>query len=95
MLNLRKEDSYMNDLHRSVKLICPLCGNDGFVNVDEECDDLVSAPGSYRMKCADCGTVYTKDEIISANSLKIENATDEMMQDVMDDLTKQIKKAFK
>ena len=76
----------MKDYNRKVKLICPLCGNDDFCSVGEEVEDLLNAPGTTKMQCANCKSIYTKDEIIEANSLIIENAEDEMVEEVMKDL---------
>lgn len=84
----------MKDYNRSVKLICPLCGNDGFCSVGEEVEDLLNAPGTTKVQCADCKAIYTKDEIIEANSLIIENAEEEIVEEVMKDFDKQLKKAL-
>ena len=46
------------------------------------------------MQCADCKSIYTKDEIIEDNSLIIENAKDEMVEEVMKDFDEQLKKAL-
>ena len=81
----------MKDYNRNVKLICPLCGNDGFCSVGEEVEDLLNAPGTTKMQCADCKSIYTKDEIIEANSLIIENVEYEMVEEVMKDFSEQLK----
>lgn len=85
----------MKNYDRRIKLICPLCGNDGFCSVEKEVEDLLDAPGDTIIQCVDCKSTYTKDEIIEANSLIIENAQEEMVEEVIRDLSNEIKKVFK
>lgn len=84
----------MKDYNKRVKLICPLCGNDGFCSVGEKVEDLLNAPGATKIQCADCKSIYTKDEIIDANSLMLENAAEEMAEEVMKDFSDKIKKVL-
>ena len=85
----------MKDLERKVKLLCPLCGNDQFVSLDEELEDLIHAPDDVRLRCSDCGTEYTKRELIDSNAAIIDTAVDELKQDAVREIEKELKKAMK
>lgn len=85
----------MKDISRNVAMLCPLCGNDQFSSVDEEFDELKDAPGTAKIKCSDCNSVYTKDEIIEANAEKIDIAAEEMVQGAIKEFEKELKKAMK
>ena len=67
----------MKDLDRKVKLLCPLCGNDQFESLDEEFEDLLHASDDVRLRCSDCGSEYTKRELIDSNAAIIDTAVDE------------------
>ena len=85
----------MKDLGRKVKLLCPLCGNDQFASLDEDFEDLLHASDDVRLRCSDCGSVYTKRELIDSNAAIIENAVDELKQDVTKEIEKELKKVMK
>ena len=85
----------MKDYTREVSLICPLCGNDIFSSLDEEIENILEAPELARFQCADCKSIYTKDELMEANTEKFEIARDEIANDLMKDLTKDLSKAFR
>ena len=85
----------MKNLDRKVTLLCPLCGNDQFSSLDEEPEDLLHAGDDARVRCADCGTEYTKRELLDSNAAIIENAVDELAQDAVKELEKELKKAMK
>lgn len=85
----------MKDLERKVKLLCPLCGNDQFASLDEEFEDLLHASDDARLRCSDCGSEYTKRELIDNNAEIIDTAVDELKQDAAKELEKELKKAMK
>ncbi len=85
----------MKDLERKVKLLCPLCGNDQFASLDEEFEDLLHASDDVRLRCSDCGSEYTKRELIDNNAEIIDTAVDELKQDAVKELEKELKKAMK
>lgn len=85
----------MKDLGRKVKLLCPLCGNDMFASLDEDFEDLLHASDDVRLRCSDCGSEYTKRELIDSNSEIISNTIDELKQDAVRELEKELKKAMK
>ena len=86
---------WMKDLDRKVKLLCPLCGNDQFESLDEEFEDLLHASDDVRLRCSDCGSEYTKRELIDSNAAIIDTAVDELKQDAVREIEKELKKAMK
>lgn len=85
----------MKNLDRKVTLLCPLCGNDQFESMDEEFEDLLHASDDVRVSCSDCGSVYTKQELIESNAAIIDNAVDELAEGAVKELEKELKKAMK
>ena len=75
--------------------MCPLCGNDQFESLDEEFEDLLYANDDVRVRCSDCGSEYTKGELIDSNAELIDNAVDELAQDAVREFEKELKKAMK
>ena len=84
----------MKNLDRNVTLLCPLCGNDQFLSLDEEFEDLLHAGDDARVRCSDCGSEYTKRELLDSNAAIIDNAVDELAQDAVKELEKELKKAM-
>lgn len=85
----------MENLDRKVKLLCPICGNDQFASLDEEIEDLLYASDDVRVRCYDCGSEYTKRELIDSNAAIIDNAVDELAQEAVKELEKEFEKAMK
>lgn len=85
----------MKDLSRSVKMLCPLCGNDQFESLEGELQDFVSAPDEIRFRCSDCQAIYTKGELKEENSEIIENAVEEMKTEAINEFERELKKAMK
>ena len=89
-----KRGVLMKNLDRKVTLLCPLCGNDQFSSLDEEFGDLLYAGDDARVRCSDCGSEYTKQELLDSNAAIIDNAVDELAQDAVKELEKELKKAM-
>ena len=85
----------MKDLSRKVTLYCSVCGNDQFSTLDEEIDDLMEAPDSTKIKCSDCGRVFTKAELIEENQNVINANIEDIKNEAMKELEKELAKAFK
>lgn len=85
----------MKDISREVRMLCPLCGNDLFSCEIQGIDSLVDAPDATPFRCADCGSVYTKRELIDGNTEVLENAQQEMMEDALEELRRRIKKIWR
>lgn len=85
----------MNNLERKVTLLCPLCGNDQFTSLDEKFEDLLHASDDVRLRCSDCGSVYTKRELLDNNASIIDNAVDGLAQDAAKELKRKLKEALK
>ena len=62
---------------------------------DEEFEDLLHASDDVRVRCSDCGSEYTKRELLDSNAAIIDNAVDELAQDAVKELEKELKKAMK
>lgn len=84
----------MSTERRENKLYCPICGNDQFSSIDEELEDLSDAPDDIRLKCADCQAEFSKSELIEANQDVINANMEEMVEEVIKDFEKRIKKAL-
>lgn len=81
----------MTDKFRNVELVCSICGCNDFVfdqNLQEMPDDQV-------IKCADCGRIYTKSELIEENQGRIDANINEMVDDALKDIKKMIKRNFR
>ncbi len=82
----------MKDAKRDVKMLCPLCGNDQFSRVDHDHEDMIDATDTILFRCSDCGSIYTKGELIEANTEALENAKQELIDDVLKDLKRRFSK---
>lgn len=87
----------MKDLSRNVALHCPVCGNTMFSVVDPVWENASSEdiPGNAEYKCSDCGKVITKDELLSANQGVIEANIEDVKNEALKELEKELKKLFK
>ena len=83
----------MKDYNRNIIMLCPICGNDQFSNLDNE-EDLQTAPDETRIQCSDCKKILTKTELIESNQHIIEANIEEVKNDFIKDLDKQLKKMF-
>ena len=85
----------MNDLSRNVTLYCSICGNDQFYFLDEEMDTLMEAPDEVKIKCSDCGKIYTKGELIEENQEVIESNVDDIKKKAIKEFENELSKALK
>lgn len=85
----------MKNLERKVKLYCPICGNDQFSCIDESIDNLSDAPNDVTIKCSDCGSIFTKGELIESNQDIIDANIEDIKQEAIKELEKKLKKMFK
>ena len=74
---------------RSVKMLCPTCGNTDFEHDGE------NSP----LRCVGCDRIFEREELIRENGEIIEAELDEMKADVLRDAKKELndtlRKAFK
>ena len=68
---------------RSLRMSCPTCGYDQFAHEE---GDIVT--------CQDCGLIISKSDLAEANGSKINQAVEEMANDVARDSAARLKKAF-
>lgn len=85
----------MKDLSRNVKLYCDICGNDQFELLDEEFINLKEAPETVRMRCSDCGKIFTKAELIEENQRVIDANVEDIRKEAVKEVEKELKKALK
>lgn len=79
----------MKDFSREVTLLCPTCGNDQFEYPDESEEQALDEKILY--KCTDCGSEYTKAELLELNQEVINNHIEAIEADII----KEIEKAFR
>jgi hypothetical protein len=72
---------------RSIVLDCPTCGNSEFETPEDENNPLV--------KCVSCNREMTKDDLINENSENIDFNLEEVRGEVLGDISKIFKSAFK
>ena len=77
----------MKDLSRSIELNCPICANNQF-EFDSELE-------STTYKCSDCGKEFTKDELLKANEYKINANIDDVKDEAIQEIEKELKKMLK
>lgn len=89
----------MKNLSKNVTLYCDICGNDQFSTIDNldcELHELQDASGETKIKCSDCGKIFTKDELIELNqeviNANIEDVKKEAIKEFEKDLSKILKK---
>lgn len=72
---------------RTISMQCPTCGGTEF---ESESDD-----DSRPVRCPACGLTATKDELIQANQEKIDAHVDEIKDELLKDVAKSLKDAFR
>lgn len=85
----------MKDLSRNVRMYCNVCGNDQFESLDEEFTNLKEAPETVRMRCSDCGKIFTKAELIEENQSVINENIEDIKKEAVKEVEKELKKALK
>lgn len=58
-------------------------------------DNLSDAPNDVTLKCSDCGSIFTKGELIESNEDIINANIEEIKQEAIKELEKKLKKMFK
>jgi predicted nucleic-acid-binding Zn-ribbon protein len=76
--------------NRTVNLHCPTCGGTEF-----SYDSLASDDDLVQVKCTTCNLTTTKHDLIAANGENIDAQLDEIKAEVLNDLTKSLRSAFK
>lgn len=85
----------MNFDNRNVTLYCPVCGNDQFICPNSDYDDLSDAPDDTKIQCSDCKKILTKVELIDENQDVINANIEEIKEEALKEIGKQLKKLFK
>ena len=78
--------------NRSVTLLCPTCGNSQLETQDEDSENET-------IRCPSCDRTMTKEELIRENGENIDANMEEVRNEVLKDVEKELgdmlKKAFK
>lgn len=82
----------MKNLEKSVKLLCPVCGNTMFEDLNE--NDLLDDE-CLRYKCVNCNRVFTKRELLDENKELMDSAIEEMKDDAIKEIMKELKKSLR
>ena len=85
----------MKDLSKNVLLMCPLCGNDQFESLDVSHAELMDADSGARVKCSDCGSIFTKEELLAENAENISFAVEEVKREAIKEIEKELKRVLK
>lgn len=85
----------MKDLSRNVKLYCNICGNDQFESLDEEFVNLKEASETVKMRCSDCGKVYTKAELLEENQGIINANIEDIKKEAAKEVERELKRALR
>ena len=75
-------------------MVCRACGNDEF-EFDDVAGDLTNAPDGTELKCTHCGLKTTKGELVEDNSESISAVVDEISEEVVAAVQKELDAAFK
>ena len=76
--------------HKNIIMKCNVCGNEDFEYDDEKYRNIEE---SESLKCTLCNKVYSREELIMANTLNINNAVEEVAKDLLEKTLK--KNGFK
>lgn len=78
---------------REVRLICRACGYDEFKY--DIAGELSEAPDETVLKCAHCGLETTKGEFIEDNDESIQAVVDDITEEAVAAIMKELGKAFR
>lgn len=85
----------MEDLNKKVTLYCDRCGNDQFYFDDINNSDVELMSDDAILKCSDCGKIFTKEELIELNAEVITANVEDMKEEIVKEVQKEINKLFK
>ena len=85
----------MKDIKKQVTLLCPACGKDQFDPLDIVSESFDEAPDEAQYKCSGCGSIFTKQALISGNAEKIDIAAEEFKQEFIKEFAEELKKVLK
>lgn len=85
----------MKNLNRNVSLLCGCCGNDQFETLDIQYGDLRDAPDDTRLKCAYCGIITTKADLLADNEELINANIEDVKNEAVKEIAKDLKNALK
>ncbi len=84
----------MKEIQKRVSMKCSVCGNDQFSCVDEKID-LQDADDKTEVKCSDCGRITTKEQLMEDNRYIIDANIEDIKDEAIKQLEKELKKMFR
>ena len=85
----------MEDLNKKVTLYCDRCGNDQFYFEETNNSDMELVSDDTILKCSDCGKIFTKEELIELNAEVITANVEDMKEEIVKEVQREINKLFK
>lgn len=85
----------MEKISKNFGLLCNVCGNDQFVIFDKDIENMVDAPDYTKIKCSDCGKIFTKEQLLKDNAGLVDANISDIEKEVLDKAVKEIKEFFK
>jgi hypothetical protein len=85
----------MKNFEMNVSLQCSVCGNDQFSTVDESIIDMHDAPEDTLIRCSDCQRIMTKEQLVEENSHIINANMEDLKEQAIKEIEKELKKMFK
>lgn len=85
----------LNNIEKTITLICPICGNDQFSSLDVPMGELKDGLETNRVQCSDCLRIFTKKELLNENQGRIDREVEKITDDITKQLDKEIKKVLR
>lgn len=85
----------MKELSRSVSLKCRICGNDQFSNFENDIEEFEEISDETILKCSDCGRKCSKKELLEDNKHIIDSNIEDIKEEALKQLDKELNKIFK
>ena len=79
--------------NRKIQLICPTCGCENFICLNEDNSENLDNKTKYR--CALCNRLFTKEEILEANQERIYAEVELLGEEYISEFIKDLAKIFK
>lgn len=85
----------LDNIKKTISLICPICGNDQFASLDVPMEELKDGLETNRVQCSDCHRIFTKEELLNENQGRIDNEVEQITDNITKQLDKEIKKILR
>lgn len=82
----------MKDIEQKIMMRCPLCGNNQFSFATKTTGDLSAMPDDTKVRCSDCGSIFSKTEIFAGNMEAFDIAIDGLGADLLGAIEEELKR---